>query len=144
MRVVAENSDRFARVVMANTGLPDGQGIPDEMAPKLHELMVSAPALSAIVMGLKLAGPIEGRAPFIYWVRHCDAYEDFSPGAVIEMSLHNCLAQDAAGYRAPFPSEEYMQGARQFSTLLPIILDNPAIPANRAAWQFLRHSKNHA
>ena len=31
----------------------------------------------------------------------------------------------------------YMAGARQFPSLVPIIPDNPAIPANRAAWQVL-------
>ena len=29
-----------------------------------------------------------------------------------------------------------MQGARQFPSLVPIIPDDPAIPANRAAWSF--------
>ena len=28
-----------------------------------------------------------------------------------------------------------MAGARQFPSLVPIIPDNPAIPANKAAWQ---------
>ena len=29
-----------------------------------------------------------------------------------------------------------MAGARQFPSLVPIIPDNPAIPANRRAWEF--------
>ena len=137
LRVVAENVNRFARVVTANTGLPDGQGIPDEMAPKLHELMASTPALPPMEMGMKVAGPMEDRPQFMYWVRHCDAYEDFNPGALIEMFLNNCSPQEGVGYSAPFPSEEYMQGARQFPSLVPIIPDNPAIPANREAWAVL-------
>ena len=35
-RLVAENPDRFARVVAANAGLPDARDIPDEMAPRLN------------------------------------------------------------------------------------------------------------
>ena len=66
LRVVAENVNRFARVVTANTGLPDGQGIPDEMAPKLHELMASTPALPPMEMGMKVAGPMEDRPQFMY------------------------------------------------------------------------------
>ena len=35
-----------------------------------------------------------------------------------------------------FP-DDYMAGARQFPSLVPIMPDNPAIAANRAAWQVL-------
>lgn len=136
LRVVAENSDRFARVVAANTGLPDAKGIPDEMAARLHELMADTPALPPVEMAAKLAGPMEDRPQFMYWVRHCDAYEDFNPGLLVRLSLKNCSDEEFAAYCAPFPGEEFMQGARQFPTLVPIIPDNPAIPANRQAWEF--------
>jgi haloalkane dehalogenase len=134
LRVVAENPQRFARVVTANTGLPDAKDIPDELAPKLHELLADTPALPLPEMAAKLAGPMEDRPQFMYWVRHCDAIEDFDPAMVIRASLNNCSEEEYAAYAAPFPSEEYMQGARQFPSLVPIIPDNPAIPANRAAW----------
>ena len=136
LRLVAENPARFARVVAANTGLPDAKGIPDEMAPKLHELMADTPALPPMEMAAKLSGPMEDRPPFMYWVRHCDAFEDFNPGLLVRLSLNSCSDEEFAAYAAPFPSEEYMQGARQFPSLVPIIPDNPAIPANRAAWAF--------
>jgi len=134
LRVVAENPQRFARVVAANTGLPDAKDIPDELAPKLNELLADTPALPLPEMAAKLAGPMEDRPQFMYWVRHCDAIEDFDPAMVIRASLNACSDEEYAAYAAPFPSEEYMQGARQFPSLVPIIPDNPAIPANRAAW----------
>ena len=136
LRLVAENADRFARVVAANTGLPDARDIPDEMTPKLHELMASTPVLPPVEMAAKLAGPMEDRPQFMYWVRHCDAYQDFDPGLLVSSFLKNCSQEEATGYSAPFPSEAYMQGARQFPTLVPIIPDNPAVVANRAAWAF--------
>ena len=40
-------------------------------------------------------------------------------------------------YRAPFPDESYMAGARQFPLLVPTSPDDPAVPANRAAWRVL-------
>ena len=40
-------------------------------------------------------------------------------------------------YDAPFPDDRYMAGARQFPSLVPIMPDNPAIEANRAAWAVL-------
>ncbi len=42
-----------------------------------------------------------------------------------------------AGYAAPFPDERYLAGARRFPGLVPIMPDNPAIPANREAWKVL-------
>ena len=137
LRVVTENMDRFARVVTANTALPDGQGIPDEMAPALRQLLAATPALPAVEMFAKLAGGDDDRPAFMYWIRHCDAFPEFSPAEIISLSLKQCSEAECAAYGAPFPSEEYKQGARQFPSLVPIIPDDPAIPANRVAWEQL-------
>ncbi len=137
LRVLIENQDRFARVVAANTGLPDAQGIPDEMAPELRKLLADTPALPPLDMLAKLAAPADARPGFMYWIRHCDAYPEFDPSEVIGLSVKHCTDNDRAAYSAPFPSEEYLQGARQFPSLVPIIPDDPAIPANRAAWEAL-------
>ncbi|TDE41278.1 alpha/beta fold hydrolase [Nonomuraea mesophila] len=42
-----------------------------------------------------------------------------------------------AAYDAPFPGEEYKAGPRAMPGLVPITPDDPAAPANRAAWQVL-------
>ena len=42
-----------------------------------------------------------------------------------------------AAYDAPFPDESYKEGARQFPVLVPTSTDDPASPANRAAWTVL-------
>ena len=42
-----------------------------------------------------------------------------------------------AAYDAPFPSRAYKAGARSFPSLVPTIESDPAIPANRAAWDVL-------
>ena len=41
------------------------------------------------------------------------------------------------GYRAPFPDESYMAGARQFPTLVPITPDHGEVKENLAAWKVL-------
>lgn len=64
LRVVTENLTRFARVVAANTGLPDANNIPDAMAPRLHQLLADTPALPPAEMGAKLAGATDDRPPF--------------------------------------------------------------------------------
>lgn len=40
-------------------------------------------------------------------------------------------------YDAPFPSTEYQAGARIFPQLVPTEESDPAVPANRAAWEVL-------
>jgi len=43
-----------------------------------------------------------------------------------------------AAYDAPFPDDRYKAGARIFPMLVPISPDDPAVPANRRAWEVLR------
>jgi haloalkane dehalogenase len=42
-----------------------------------------------------------------------------------------------AAYDAPFPDERYTAGARIFPALVPMTPDDPAVAANRAAWDEL-------
>ena len=42
-----------------------------------------------------------------------------------------------AGYDAPFPDKRYQAGPRAFPRLVPTSPDDPAVPANRAAWDAL-------
>lgn len=46
-------------------------------------------------------------------------------------------AKERAAYDAPFPSRAYKAGARVFPALVPTEPDDPAVPANRAAWEAL-------
>jgi len=43
-----------------------------------------------------------------------------------------------AAYDAPFPAEEYKVGPRAMPGLVPVSLEDPATPANLAAWEVLR------
>jgi haloalkane dehalogenase len=44
---------------------------------------------------------------------------------------------ERAAYDAPYPSARYKAGARAFPRLVPTSPDDPAAPANRAAWERL-------
>ncbi len=44
---------------------------------------------------------------------------------------------ERAAYDAPFPSAAYKAGARAFPALVPTSPDDPAVPANRVAWERL-------
>ena len=137
LRVLAEQTERFARVVVANTGLPDAKGMDPEMAGPMRELYASVPALPVAEMGAKLAENEQG-AGFLYWIKHCAEYADFSVPAIMAMAGGGRLSDaELAAYAAPFPDESFAQGARQFPSLVPIFPDDPAIEANRAAWDVL-------
>ena len=105
LRVAAENPDLFDRLILANTGLPEGQS----------------------------PGP-----GFEFWRQLSQDLEFIDCGMLVDNATAAELseaAQDA--YRAPFPEERYMAGARHFPMLVPVSPDDPTVPANRAAWRVL-------
>ncbi|MEM8547353.1 MAG: haloalkane dehalogenase [Pseudomonadota bacterium] len=142
LRVAAENPERFARIVASNTLLPDANQVPDEKAAAISAKMAAHYATvpvapNALAMGLAMRDDDTGMG-FHHWVKFAAESEGFSPGELLALNCRGALsAEEQAAYDAPFPSEDYMAGARQFPTLVPIRPDNPAISANRAAWKVL-------
>ncbi len=62
----------------------------------------------------------------------------FPTGRIVQAGTARRLtAAERAAYDAPFPSERYKQGARAFPRLVPTDPDDPAVPANRRAWETL-------
>ena len=106
VRVLADNPQRFSRLVVANTGLPTGD----------HK-------------------PSEG---FLRWLHYSQTTANFHIGGIVKGGCKTRLSDAAiAAYDAPFPLEEYKEGARQFPKLVPITPDDPASDANRKAWEVL-------
>ena len=63
----------------------------------------------------------------------------FRVGQIVQGGCANALAPEMLlAYDAPFPDEPFKAGARQFPILVPIAPDDPAVPANRKAWEALR------
>jgi len=106
LRVAAEHPERFDRLVIANTDLPDGTS-----------------------MG-------EG---FMAWQRASQAMPFLDAGALLQRATlaRTLTGAEVDAYRAPFPDEAHSAGARQFPLLVPTGPDDPAVPANRAAWDVL-------
>jgi haloalkane dehalogenase len=70
------------------------------------------------------------------------AFARYSPvfpiGRILNAGSHTRLAPATmAAYDAPFPNDAYKAGARAFPRLVPTKPDDPAVPANRAAWAAL-------
>lgn len=76
---------------------------------------------------------------FMRWQHTSQQMPEMDCGWLLQMSTRGRELSEAElqGYRAPFPDESYMAGPRQFPLLVPTTLDDPAVPANRAAWSVL-------
>ena len=107
LRLVGEHPERFARVVVGNTGLPTGDRPPNEA--------------------------------FLAWQRFSRESPTFPIGGIVNGGCTTDLAAEViAAYDAPFPDDSYTAGARRFPSLVPSSPDDPAAPANEAAWETLR------
>jgi haloalkane dehalogenase len=71
------------------------------------------------------------------------AFARYSPwfpiGRIVQFGTVSELPPEVvAAYDAPFPDASYKAGARAFPSLVPTTVDDPAAPANRAAWETFR------
>lgn len=75
---------------------------------------------------------------FEAWRSFSQDVPEFPTGSIINGGCTTDLAPEVqAAYDAPYPDETYKEGARQFPLLVPASPDDPAAPANRAAWATL-------
>ncbi len=75
---------------------------------------------------------------FMKWRHFAATSPTFEIGQIIQRSTIKLLEDGVvSAYDAPFPSENFKAGARQFPLLVPISTDDPATAAVRAAWQVL-------
>ncbi len=75
---------------------------------------------------------------FHKWRKFSQEDPEFDTGFIVNLFGHGDLTEgEIDAYRAPFPSDEYKAGARQFPMLVPTDPDNPASAANREAWKVL-------
>lgn len=113
LRVASELPERFARLVVMNTGLPIGDGHMSRAFMRWREFALSMPDLP---IGSIIAGGL--------------AHGDLLPPEVV------------AAYESPFPDVSYKAGAMAFPILVPVEPDDPANPAMRRAREvFARWTK---
>ena len=137
LRAGADMPARFARIVAANTALPEAQGIDDAAAKTISErVRVYYEGLpvhrSAAEMGAAMRADATGMG-FLHWVKFCAQTPVLEVSEVAGFNSREGLSDKAArAYDAPFPDDRHMAGGRQLPSLVPIMPDNPAIAANRA------------
>jgi haloalkane dehalogenase len=91
-----------------------------------------------VANGFLHTGQRPANLPFRVW----RAFARYSPvlpaGRLVAFGTVTTIPADVrAGYDAPFPGKAFQAGARAFPQLVPTSPDDPAIPANRAAWDAL-------
>ncbi len=111
LRLAAENESRFSAIVVGNGMLPTGG---------------------------------EGTVPAAF--RIWRAFARYSPwfpiARIVETGSFKSFSKDERrAYDAPFPSRQFKAGTRAFPNLVPTSPDDPANPANRAAWEVLKQWK---
>jgi haloalkane dehalogenase len=108
LAVVADMSERFARLVIMNTGLPTGKGKPSEAFLAWRNFVASHPDLQ---IGQSILGGVA------------------HPEKITEEVI--------AAYEAPFPDVSYKAGAAKWPLLVPISPDDPASGEMRHAREVL-------
>lgn len=118
LRLAAEQPERFARIVAANTMLP---GFP-----------ANHPRLKG---KLRMRDKLAAGAGFGAWFAFSQAYPFWRAGQVVQLGTASKLPRAVVeAYDAPFPDRRFMAGARIFPRLVPTQRQ-----ANRDAWQQLLH-----
>lgn len=131
LRLVGEHPERFARVVVANSTLPN-------IPPGMNPFKADVAAGIDCSMGdfpppgmLGAASQIEG---FQAWINWSLSTPDFTSSQVLEWGTVNTLTEaEAAAYDAPFPSLIYKAGPRTLPSMVSGIQGQ-----TMAAWTALR------
>lgn len=124
LRVLAEEPDRFDRVVVSNTGLPDAGGIMGYLGNMLFKIKVWSERKVAL-------GESWDDITITRWVAYSQQADDFPVGQIIQAATMVELPTDVlAGYEAPFPTDDYKAAARVMPSLIPTQLRE-----NHEAWK---------
>ncbi|MEM7360494.1 MAG: haloalkane dehalogenase [Pseudomonadota bacterium] len=137
LRLVTSFPERFSHVVLANGGLPAGM-VPSLPGKILQWIYPHIEVVDAEQLPAKFRVKI-GIPGFLYWRKYAAENPNFTIGDVMRLSTRDELSEsEVAAYEAPFPGKEFMSGARQFPTLVPVFKNEAEVDENNAAWEVLR------
>lgn len=161
LRMIADNPDRFDRIVISNTGLPYNPDTPQEVLSEVNRYRASAktPSLTQMVSAIRERAkhPAIG---FSVWQKFCWETPDMPAGFLMSMMLEPksalrtaleflCLklgihqisplqSRIAKAYEAPFPSPAFKMGIRAMPSQVPTLSTDPSLEAQRKAWEFYK------
>ncbi|MCY3810696.1 MAG: haloalkane dehalogenase [Gammaproteobacteria bacterium] len=120
LRVVAAEPERFARVVVSNTGLPAADGVQGWVGYTMFKLAVWWE-------GALTLEQLRAEVTFPRWVAYSYHVEDLPIGRL--MSFMGANERVVSAYEAPFPDRSYKAAAQIMPYLVPSQLRE-----NEAAW----------
>ncbi len=120
LRVVAAAPERFARVVVSNTGLPAASGIQGWIGYALFKLAVWRE-------GALTMQELQAELTFPRWVAYSYHVDELPIGELMQFMGGD--RDVTAAYEAPFPDKRYKAGAQIMPYLVPSQLRE-----NQAAW----------
>ena len=116
LRVVAEEPDRFSRIIASNTSLiATGRGVLNDM--------FSFIAYPLFKFAIWFQGPATweefiGGDGFTGWIRYSKSTDNIDVGGIMQ-TLGTVSASERVGYEAPYPNATYKAGAQIFPYLIP-------------------------
>ncbi len=131
LRMVAAKPERFARVVVANTGLPVPADIPEERVAWVKSFRANdpTPTIPEVMAQLSKQGSDTPERSFAYWQKMCWETEDVPVGMMVASSVdgRTLTPEEVAAYDAPFPDPSFKMGPRA--------MPSPTIPPARPRWR---------
>ena len=112
LRMVAEDQDRYARIMLSNTGLPAAGGIRGWIGYPMIRFAVWREGKPETVDD-------NGVFRFTRWIAFA-LHNDFDLAELFQGATTRTLSDaELAGYEAPFPSAEYRAATRIFPMMVP-------------------------
>lgn len=141
LRMVAENPERFARIVVANTGLPVPPDAPAERIAAFRRYRDDAPTptFPEVAAALAKMDPEVPDRSFAVWQKWTWETADVPVSLVVAGSVdgRTLSPEEVAAYDAPFPDPSYKMGPRAMPSQVPMFGSDPGVAGNRRAWAVL-------
>lgn len=114
LRMVAEDPDRYARIMISNTGLPAESGIRGWIGYPMVRFMVWREGKPDSIAAEN------GEFSFTRWIAYARHSENFTLESLFQGGTSRTLSDaELAGYAAPFPDESYRAATRIFPMMVP-------------------------
>lgn len=113
LRIVAEEPDRFDRIMISNTGLPAAEGVQGWLGYPLFRLAVWREGSPETIGD----GDSFSFTRWVAWAKNADTFDFaslFQQSTARELSV-----EELAGYAAPFPDNQYQAAVRTFPEMVP-------------------------
>jgi haloalkane dehalogenase len=123
LRVVHNQSDRFSRIMAANTGFSRARGYKGLLGHYKFKRKIKS-------LG-KISGKELSENPgFVRWVAYSQTVDEFNVGNIIQGSTISDLSEEEiTAYDAPFPDDSYKAGPR----IMPMLVTSQ-LRKNQKAW----------